>query len=285
MQKLWKCTPLKDKLWKYLLNSFTFGNVSGLCIGPVFGPYDYHTYFGARAAKLTSFFPSITAHKASGDQSAPTQTTLHAYFNGGGFFIPKQLDYKKVYETDQGHLPLTDQNADNEENTDFEVKTKYRKLSHKRLGEMHTLALVLDKNKEIHQDSNNDSSVNHSTKLTENKETELRQSQSDKEDNIQKFLGVTALELMEPDNVDVLAVYEELEHRPAAIVRCRVGRGQAVLSCVHIEYDSSSLDGENQYLKPVVNLMKPCDEDLQFSLRKLLSYLKLDCCKSVNSKI
>ena len=268
-----------------MLNSFTFRNVSGLCIGPVFGPYDYHTYFGARAAKLTCCFPPITAHETSDDQSAPMQTSLHAYYNGGGFFIPKQSDYKKVYETDQGHLSLTDKNDDNEENTDSAIKTKYQKTFHKRLGEIHSLALVLDQNKEIHQGSKNDSSVNHSTMLNENKETELCQSQSDKEDDIQKFLGVTAPELMEPENLDVLAVYDKLEHRPAAIVRCRVGRGQAVLSCVHIEYESSILDGENQYLKPVVNLMKPCDENLRFSFRRLLCYLKLDCCKSVNSKI
>ena len=38
------------------------------------------------------------------------------------------------------------------------------------------------------------------------------------------------------DNTEVLARYEDLPNKPAAIVRCSVGKGHALLSGVHLEH-------------------------------------------------
>ena len=42
------------------------------------------------------------------------------------------------------------------------------------------------------------------------------------------------------DTCDVLARYDDLPGRPAAIISCAVGKGMAILSSPHIEYDADS---------------------------------------------
>lgn len=43
------------------------------------------------------------------------------------------------------------------------------------------------------------------------------------------------------NDIEVIARYEEIENKPAAIIKCKVGKGVAILSGVHFEFDSSSI--------------------------------------------
>ncbi len=43
------------------------------------------------------------------------------------------------------------------------------------------------------------------------------------------------------NDIEVIARYEEIENKPAAIIKCKIGKGIAILSGVHFEFDSSSI--------------------------------------------
>jgi glutamine amidotransferase-like uncharacterized protein len=54
---------------------------------------------------------------------------------------------------------------------------------------------------------------------------------------------------------DILARFAELEGAPPAILSCRVGKGRAILSGVHLETDPSHLDPNDPYLTTVLSLL------------------------------
>jgi biotin--protein ligase len=62
----------------------------------------------------------------------------------------------------------------------------------------------------------------------------------------------------------ILARYEELEGKPAAIIECRIGRGRALLSGPHIERSVKDLSPADPHLAPLIPLLaKSEDQRLQ----------------------
>lgn len=80
-------------------------------------------------------------------------------------------------------------------------------------------------------------------------------------------------------DVEVLCSYSEIKGAPAAIVKCCVGKGQAVLSSVHVEYDSQCLDEKDVYLKPIIDTLKDFDTEQSIIFRYMLKCLGI----SINS--
>lgn len=77
------------------------------------------------------------------------------------------------------------------------------------------------------------------------------------------------------DKVTVLASYD-IGEEFAAIVECRVGSGRAILSGVHFEYDSELLDASDNYLKPIINILRKNNQRRLDLVRYLLERLNLD---------
>ena len=74
------------------------------------------------------------------------------------------------------------------------------------------------------------------------------------------FGGGCFLEPEKYENVEVLARYPELPSQPAAIIRCKVGNGQAVLCSPHPEYSATDLrnyaeshHGHTECYKPLID--------------------------------
>ena len=76
---------------------------------------------------------------------------------------------------------------------------------------------------------------------------------------------------MQYPNTKVLAIYKDLPSQPVAAVECSVGKGKAILSGVHFEYDPSLLDDTDPYLKEIIPILKKYDSKrIAFSLVSLL---------------
>ncbi|NGX27331.1 MAG: hypothetical protein K940chlam6_01265 [Chlamydiae bacterium] len=71
-------------------------------------------------------------------------------------------------------------------------------------------------------------------------------------------------------NVSILATYED---GLPAIIECKVGRGIAILSGVHFEYDPELLDNEDVFLKPHIPNIASSNKRRWFFLQSLLSFL------------
>ncbi len=56
-------------------------------------------------------------------------------------------------------------------------------------------------------------------------------------------------------NVEVIARYEDLPNKPAAIIKTNVGSGNVILTAVHFEYDPALLDSSDQYLPPIISAL------------------------------
>lgn len=76
-------------------------------------------------------------------------------------------------------------------------------------------------------------------------------------------------------NVAVLGRYAELEGCPAAIVSCSVGKGRAILSGVHLEYDASRLLDDNPYFDHIVPKLKKTGEQGRRLFREVLEEARL----------
>ncbi|MEC7838453.1 MAG: BPL-N domain-containing protein [Chlamydiota bacterium] len=74
-------------------------------------------------------------------------------------------------------------------------------------------------------------------------------------------------------NVQTLAKYEDIAERPAAIVKCSVGNGTAILCGVHPEYSPKFLDHNDPYLHIVHKKLDQGDVKRQHLFGKLLFYL------------
>lgn len=81
-------------------------------------------------------------------------------------------------------------------------------------------------------------------------------------------------------NVTVLARYgEELPSRPnqpAAIVECRVGKGKAILSGPHFEWDPLSLEGEDQQTNALRNKLLAANQNRLSLAKHLLARLDVE---------
>jgi glutamine amidotransferase-like uncharacterized protein len=73
-------------------------------------------------------------------------------------------------------------------------------------------------------------------------------------------------------NTSVLAYYDEEKKLPG-IIQCRIGRGVAILSGAHVEYDPSLLDPNDVYLKTVIPLISEDNQHRKFLLKHLFERL------------
>lgn len=71
-------------------------------------------------------------------------------------------------------------------------------------------------------------------------------------------------------NVRVLSSYLNLDGCPAAIVECRVGKGKALLSGVHIEYNSALLKRDSDQIKRLLPLFKSAETRRRTIFREIL---------------
>lgn len=62
-------------------------------------------------------------------------------------------------------------------------------------------------------------------------------------------------------SVEILAFYEHGDQEMAAIVKCKVGEGNALLSAVHFEFDPLLMDFQNPYLQSVIFDLQKSEED------------------------
>lgn len=80
-------------------------------------------------------------------------------------------------------------------------------------------------------------------------------------------------------NVTVLARFEDHPNKPAAIVKCQVGKGTAILSGVHFEYSSTLLDKEDIYLKAIIPQLQKSNEQRLSVASKILGEFGIDTIK------
>ena len=86
--------------------------------------------------------------------------------------------------------------------------------------------------------------------------------------------GGRFIEASNKENVTVLAAYEE---GSSAIIECKVGKGNAILSGVHFEYNPNFLYGENPYLKHLIPELRKKDVLRIDLLKHLLKRSGLKC--------
>ena len=79
-----------------------------------------------------------------------------------------------------------------------------------------------------------------------------------------------------PSCYEVMGRYDDLDSRPVAAVKCRVGQGMAVLSGVHLEYDPLLLSDESPRLKSLLPSLRRSDPSRQRCLRQVLQMLGVD---------
>lgn len=72
------------------------------------------------------------------------------------------------------------------------------------------------------------------------------------------------------ENVKVLAKYADLQGEPAAIIECRVGKGRAILSGIHLEYSPYHIDVSSYKLKQIRADLLQWDEQRIEGLKKIL---------------
>src|SRR3989304_9901603 len=77
------------------------------------------------------------------------------------------------------------------------------------------------------------------------------------------------------DNVEVLGRYLNLEGSPAAIINCKVGKGMALLSGVHIEYSSLLLSRTDPYIERIITLLLSGEEKRRQVFQEMLLRLGL----------
>jgi biotin--protein ligase len=76
-------------------------------------------------------------------------------------------------------------------------------------------------------------------------------------------------------NVRVLSSYLNLEDRPAAVIECSVGKGTALLSGVHIEFNSNLLGRGSHYLDRIHPLLEQTEKKRRAIFREVLKGLGL----------
>ncbi|XP_069134168.1 uncharacterized protein [Argopecten irradians] len=257
----------------------------GLCVGPVWGPYNYGSESGARAA-LVDYFDK-------GTQLSPT--TLRAYFNGGGMFlfyadqfvsvkrIPDEVTKKRCTESHKKHRNQSNKkeilDSNQKESEDLKDFSDVEPKSCDEYGPedlTHTLGLYRVEGEKGNAFSDIGTELSKLPVEPNAKRTKLDHKKSEdkclnKLETKEKTVGVRSLD----KTVEVLAVYSEIEGRPAAIVRCQVGKGVAVLSSPHIEYDSNSLNSEDKEIKQLIPRLVHSDTHQQNCFRSMLTHLGL----------
>ncbi len=73
-------------------------------------------------------------------------------------------------------------------------------------------------------------------------------------------------------NTSILAYYDEEKKLPG-IIQCRIGKGVAILSGAHFEYDPSLLDSNDVYLKTIIPLISEDNHHRELLLKHLFERL------------
>jgi glutamine amidotransferase-like uncharacterized protein len=71
-------------------------------------------------------------------------------------------------------------------------------------------------------------------------------------------------------NVEVLSSYSSLDEKPAAIVSCKIGKGKALLSGVHIEYSAPFLSRNGRALERIFPFLEKAEETRRLIFREVL---------------
>ncbi|XP_062570650.1 uncharacterized protein LOC134232679 [Saccostrea cucullata] len=203
-------------------------------IGPLYGPYRYKSEFGSRTASLKCQIPQPVALT---NDVLCSNSPISAK---NGFKSHKMEEFKAYFSGGGLFYPYP--------KGSFETR-KVHDSYHSKNGissEEQTYFIELDK-------PDLPTSVNLCPEDQESQPTSSYESQE--------------------HDVEVLCTYSELKGEPAAIVKCKVGKGQAVLSSVHIEYDSQCLDSDNIYLKPIIESLKNFDIEQSIMFRYMLKCL------------
>lgn len=61
-------------------------------------------------------------------------------------------------------------------------------------------------------------------------------------------------------NCKILGRYADLPGQPVAIIECSIGKGKAILSGIHLETSSISLNKKDPYLAPLIPLLEKTEE-------------------------
>ncbi|OWF45858.1 biotin--protein ligase-like [Mizuhopecten yessoensis] len=79
---------------------------------------------------------------------------------------------------------------------------------------------------------------------------------------------------------DILCHFSEVKGKPLAAITCKVGEGLAVLSAVHLEMDSPSLNKQDKFLQPIITQLSPYDGEQERCFGSLLHHAGLDILSS-----
>lgn len=76
-------------------------------------------------------------------------------------------------------------------------------------------------------------------------------------------------------HVKVLSSYVDLEEKPAAVVSCKIGKGEAILSGVHLEFSAPFLTRSSPRMERVLPMLQKAEEQRRQIFRTLLERLGL----------
>lgn len=87
-------------------------------------------------------------------------------------------------------------------------------------------------------------------------------------------LGLNAWQIINAQtSYEKLGIYSSLDSKPAAIVKCSVGRGKAVLSGVHIEFPVELLNQEDPFLQKWIPTFANSEKRRQLVFMDILQHL------------
>ncbi|XP_045176309.2 uncharacterized protein LOC123536883 [Mercenaria mercenaria] len=78
-----------------------------------------------------------------------------------------------------------------------------------------------------------------------------------------------------PDGTIVLSHYLDLPNSPAAILRCQVGAGVAVLSGAHLEYDAVDIDDGDDNVTDIIPCLRDSAKQRRVMIRSVLQQLNI----------
>ncbi|MDQ2993416.1 MAG: BPL-N domain-containing protein [Pseudomonadota bacterium] len=78
-----------------------------------------------------------------------------------------------------------------------------------------------------------------------------------------------------PKKSTVIARYRDLPQQPPAIIMMKVGKGVAILSGVHFEYDHNLLNSDDRYLATIIPNLKQHELERQQLLKSIFNRLQL----------
>lgn len=78
------------------------------------------------------------------------------------------------------------------------------------------------------------------------------------------------------DNVQILSSYLNLEERLAAIIECKIGKGKALLSGVHIEFNPAYIKRGSRFTERVLPLLESAENKRRAIFRKVLKRLNVN---------